>query len=108
MNYSLNTVKKMDNVICNYLPSNNSNNSIKLKKIFDKIKNKIEDGDIIEEDLLLTIVDDFKKCVSEHNSIINDRYNEEYYNDKNIYLNNIKKWDIVREEFNNDSIIFFY
>ena len=108
MNYTLNTVKKMDVSVCDYLPSNNSNNNIKLKKIFDKIKNKMEDGDIIEEEILLTILDDLKMCVSEHNNNIKEKYGQEYINDKNIYLDNIKKWDIVRDEFNNDSIIFFY
>ena len=108
MNYNLETVKKMNIEICNYLPSNNLKNSIKLKKIFENIEKNIDKEKIIEEKLLLTIIDDLKKLVCEHNMIISDIYNEDYINDKNIYLNNIKNWDNQREEFNNDAIIYFY
>ena len=103
-NYSLNTVKKSNNEIYNYLPQNNS---IELKKIFEKIEKKIKNNDIVEEDLLLITIDDLKKYVCEYNTNINDRFNEEYVNDKKIYLDNIKNWNIIQNDFNNDAIVFF-
>jgi hypothetical protein len=106
MDYSsftlLNNEKTMGDII--YKKSDNSN----LNSIFSDIEQLLKKNDKIEETKLLSIVEDLKKFISEHNKNIDEKYDEKYYIDKQIYLDNIKKWDIIQKDFNNDSIIFFY
>ena len=86
--------------------SSHSMNS--LSSILEKIEHKIEKNERIDDDILLICINEFKKYVSDHNKNIDEKYNDEYFIDKNLYLNNIKTWNNLQSDFNNDSIIFFY
>ena len=106
MDCSLFTRLNNQNIMEDIIYKKNGNNN--LNSIFSDIELLLKKNDKIEEIKLLSIIDDLKKCITEHNKIIDDKYDEKYYIDSKIYLNNIKNWDNIQKDFNNDSIIFFY
>lgn len=82
-------------------------NTIELNKVFKKLNTIINNNERIEEDVLLSCIDDIKINIYEYNKSI-DNFKNIYNFHKELYINNIKKWDNIRNDFNNDSIIFFY
>ena len=104
---TLNTTNIMEEEII-YKTKNNNSISSNLNSIFSDIEILLKKNDKIEETKLLSIIDDLKKCISDHNKIIDEKYDDKYYIDKDIYLNNIKNWDNIHKDFNKDSIVFFY
>lgn len=79
-----------------------------LSSVFENIERKVEKNEKIDNDFLSLCIDNLKKYVSDHNNSIDEKYNDEYFVDKNLYLNNIKTWNNLQSDFNNEAIIFFY
>ena len=85
-----------------------NNNSSNISSIFSNIDILLKKNEKIEEIKLQSVIDELKKCVLEHNKNIDSKYDDVYFIDKEIYLNNIKNWNNMQKDFNEVSIVFFY
>jgi len=73
----------------------------------DIVLKKINKNEKINESELIEMLENIKISIIKHNNEFDEKYDDKFFNDQLMFLNNIKKWNNTINDFNNDSIVCF-
>ena len=73
----------------------------------DIVLKKINKNEKITESELIEMLENIKISIIKHNNEFDEKYDDKFFNDQLMFLNNIKKWNNTINDFNCDSIVCF-